>query len=113
MSRIVFTDLANDDLDDIYVTIAPDNEAAANRIIDEIHELTLKLTKFPLMGRAADELKPGARVFVLRKYLLIYRPMNYGIAVLRIAHGARDLLALEYPPAPAEEGDDPHDLALI
>jgi len=28
--------------------------------------------------------------------------MDYGIAVLRIAHGARDIAMLEFPPAPEE-----------
>ncbi len=43
MTRIVFSDLADEDLIDIWVGIAPDNEAAADRIVDEIHEVTRKL----------------------------------------------------------------------
>ena len=100
MNRIVFTELAEDDLIDIWVNIAPDNEVAADRIVEEIHDVTRKLVKFPLMGRAADELRPGARAFVHAGYLIAYRPMEYGIAVLRVAHGARDVLNLVYPDAP-------------
>jgi plasmid stabilization system protein ParE len=103
VNRVAFSDLANDDLDDIWITIALDNsEAIADRIVDELHELTRKLVMFPLMGRAADELRVGARAFVHREYLVVYRPMDYGIAVLRIAHGARDIAVLEFPPAPEE-----------
>ena len=102
MNRIAFTDLANDDLIDIWVNIAPDNEAAADRLVDEIHELTRKLVTFPLMGRNADQLRTGARVFPHGEYLVVYRPMDYGIAVLRVSHAARDLLRLEFPPAPEE-----------
>ena len=102
MNRIVFTELAEDDLIDIWVRIAPDNEAAADRLIDEIHDVTRKLVTFPLMGRTADQLRVGARAFVHRDYLIVYRPMDYGIAVLRIAHGARDIAMLEFPPAPEE-----------
>lgn len=40
MNRIAFTDLAEDDLIDIWVRIAPDNEAAADRLVDELHERT-------------------------------------------------------------------------
>ncbi|MGC2030610.1 MAG: type II toxin-antitoxin system RelE/ParE family toxin [Steroidobacteraceae bacterium] len=102
MNRIVFTQLADDDIDDIWINIAADNEAAADRIVDELHEVTSKLLRFPLMGHAADQLRPGARVFVRRAYLIVYRPMDYGIAVLRIAHGARNLELLDFPPAPEE-----------
>lgn len=102
MNRIVLTDLAEDDLIDIWVTIATDNEVAADRLVDEIHDATRKLLTFPGMGRTADELRPGARAFVHGSYLLVYRPMAYGIAVLRVAHGARELAWLEYPAAPEE-----------
>jgi toxin ParE1/3/4 len=102
VNRIAFTDLANDDLIDIWVNIAPDNEVAADRLVDEIHELTQKLVTFALMGRKADHLHTGARVFPHGDYLIVYRPMDYGIAVLRVSHAARDLLRLEFPPAPEE-----------
>lgn len=102
MNRIAFTDLANDDLIDIWVNIAPDNEGAADRLVDEIHELTRKLVTFPRMGRSADQLRAGAHVFPHGEYLIVYRPMDYGIAVLRVVHAARDLLQLEFPPAPEE-----------
>lgn len=102
MNRIVFTELAEDDLIDIWVYIAPDNEIAADRIVDEIHEVTRELLTFPLMGRSADHLRPGARAFVHGSYLIVYRPMAYGIAVLRVAHGAQALELLEYPPPPQE-----------
>lgn len=102
MNRVAFTDLATDDLIDIWVNIAPDNEAAADRLVDEIHELTRKLVTFPQMGRRADQLHAGARVFPHGEYLIVYRPMDYGIAVMRVSHAARDLLRLEFPPAPEE-----------
>ena len=54
------------------------------------------------MGRVADALRAGARAFVHRDYLVVYRPMDYGIAVLRILHGARAIDVLEFPPAPEE-----------
>jgi len=103
VNRIAFTELADADLDDIWITIALDNsEAVADRIVDGLHELTQKLAAFPLMGRVADELRVGARAFAHQDYLVVYRPMDYGIAVLRIAHGARDIFMLDYPPAPEE-----------
>lgn len=102
MNRVVLTELAEEDLIKIWVHIAPDNEAAADRIVDELHAATLKLLSFTQMGRAADELHPGARAFVHGNYLIVYRPMDYGIAVLRVAHGAQALELLDYPSPPEE-----------
>jgi len=100
--RVVFTAFAEEDLVDIWVHIAPDDEAAADRLVDELHELTHRLLRFPLMGRTADRLRPGARSFAHRDYLLIYRPMEYGLAVLRVVHGSRDLESLIYPEPPEQ-----------
>jgi toxin ParE1/3/4 len=102
VSRIVFTQLADGDIDEIWLNIALDNESAANRLVDRLHETLQKLLSFPGMGHDADHLRPGARAFVHNNYLIVYRPMDYGIAVLRIAHGARNLELLDFPPAPAE-----------
>ena len=65
MNRILFTALADDDLDDIWLGIALENESAADRVVDEINEVTLKLVTFPHMGRAADMLRIGARLALL------------------------------------------------
>ena len=83
MNRIIVTELADSDLDDIWLGIALENESAANRIVDEIKEVTRKLATFPRMGRAADMLRVGARIAIHGDYLVVYRPMDYGIAVLR------------------------------
>ena len=100
--RVVFTDLADDDLIDIWVHIAIDNEPAADRFIDDIHSLIRKLAQFPLLGRATDHLHSGARSFALRDYLVIYRPMDYGVAILRVVHGSRALDLLDYQDPPAQ-----------
>ena len=102
MNRIVFTELAEDDLIDIWVNIAVGNEAAADRLVNEIHALACKLVEFPKLGRAADHLRAGARLFVHCDYLVVYRPMESGIAVLRVTHGARDLGMMGFPNAPEE-----------
>jgi len=62
-----------------------------------------KLVRFPFMGRTADHLRPGARSFTHRSDLIVYRAMDYGIAVLRVVHGAHELELLDYPAAPEKE----------
>lgn len=97
MRRIKLSDLARDDLDEIWFEIAAENVAAADRIVDELDALLQKLLDFPEMGVARDEIREGARSFPCGNYLVFYRPMPYGIAVLRIVYGRRDLQALSYP----------------
>lgn len=43
------------------------------------------------MGRKRDELVPNLRSFPVGNYLIFYRPINQGIEVLRVLHGARDI----------------------
>jgi len=106
VNRILFTELAETDIDDIWVRIASDNEVAADRMVDELHA-TCRLARFSGMGRAADHLRSGARAFVHGNYIIVYWPMHDGIAVLRIAHGARNIELIEFPPAPRDVREPP------
>ena len=46
------------------------------------------------MGRRRDELSPGLRSVVMGSYLIFYRPLEDGIRLMRVFHGARDLPSL-------------------
>ena len=101
MKRIRFSDLARDDLDEIWLSIASDNLDAADRFVDRLDELLRKLLDFPGMGVQREDIHPGVQSFPYgRNYLVFYRSMPYGIAVLRIVHGGRDLQTLDYPSLP-------------
>lgn len=103
MKLVRFSNLARDDLDEIWLSIASDNMDAADRFVDELHELLQKLLDFPAMGAERDDILPSVRSFPYgRNYLVFYRSMPYGIAVLRIVYGGRDLQALEYPLTPGD-----------
>jgi toxin ParE1/3/4 len=43
------------------------------------------------MGKRRDELVTNVRSFPVGNYLIFYRPVNQGIEVLRVLHGARDI----------------------
>jgi len=45
----------------------------------------------PGLGRARDELRPGLRSFSAGRFLIFYRPLDNGIQVVRVVHGARDI----------------------
>jgi toxin ParE1/3/4 len=43
------------------------------------------------MGEVRDDLGPNIRIFAFRKnYIVLYRPLDDGIDVLRVFHTARD-----------------------
>lgn len=43
------------------------------------------------MGRKVEELAPNLRSFPIGSYLIFYRPIEDGIQLIRILHGARDI----------------------
>ena len=46
------------------------------------------------MGQSRDELRPGLRCFVVSPYVVFYRPEQDTIEVLRVLHGARDIVSI-------------------
>ena len=98
MKKVRLSDHAREDLDEIWLSIAVDNVTAADGLIDRLETLLQRLLQFPDMGASRDEIRPGVRSFPCGNYLVFYRPMDNGIAVVRVVWGGRDLKALEYPP---------------
>lgn len=43
------------------------------------------------MGRARPELATGVRSFPFGRYVIFYAPLDDGIDVVRVLHGARDI----------------------
>jgi toxin ParE1/3/4 len=52
------------------------------------------LAENPMAGRAREELLPGLRSFAAGRYLIFYTPMDDGITLDRVLHGARDVEAI-------------------
>jgi toxin ParE1/3/4 len=88
---------AQGDLDEIWMFIARDDIAAANRVIDNLTSRLPLLAASPRMGRDRKELGAGLRGHVVGNYLIDYRETPPGIFVLRILHGARDVNRLLQP----------------
>jgi toxin ParE1/3/4 len=91
MPRIIRSPEAQADVDDIAFYIARDNLDAALRLIDTFDEKLKLLASFPGAGAARDELAPDLRSFPVGNYLIFYKPVQGGIEVVRIMHGARNL----------------------
>lgn len=71
--------------------IAADNSTAADALLADIEALTVLLLDNPHLGRARPELADTLRNFPVGNYVLFYRLQAYGIELVRVLHGARDL----------------------
>ena len=94
MPQVLRAPLAEQDLDEIWDFVANDNAAAADRLIDTIAEKCQILAGQPEMGQARPELAPRLRSFSVGNYVIFFRPIEDGIEVARVIHGARDVDAL-------------------
>ena len=97
MPRVSKRPEAESDLDEIWWYIAQDNPDNADRFLDRLQERCWALADFPQMGTSRDDLKAGLRSHPCGRYLIFYFPLEDGIDVVRVLHGARDVEALFDP----------------
>ncbi len=90
-SHIFRTPDAIADLDGIWDYIAQDNPTAADRMLNELNERFRLLSKNPEIGELQPKLADGTyRRFTCRNYVVYYRPLEDGIVLVRVLHGARN-----------------------
>ncbi len=94
---VLFTALAEEDLDQIEDYICANDPAAAARLRATIVKQSLELAKMPAKGMAlrepANDQEIGVRIWPVsryRNYLILYRLEPELIRVLRILHAAQD-----------------------
>ena len=97
MPRVTRRPLAEADVLEIWDYIADDGIAAADHWVDRLDKQFQVLAMQPMMGRARDELEPGVRSFPFGRYVVFYLPLDGGIDVVRVLHGARDIDAAFNP----------------
>jgi toxin ParE1/3/4 len=93
MSQLKFSRRSQRDLNEIWDHIAEDDRGAAERFSAAVRQKCRILAENPRLGRARDELRKGLRSFPVGKFLIFYRPLEDGIEVVRVLHGARDIEA--------------------
>ncbi|HSI34229.1 MAG: type II toxin-antitoxin system RelE/ParE family toxin [Phycisphaerae bacterium] len=83
------------DLGDIYSYIERVNSTAvAERMIRRIAKAFLLLADYPGGGRDRPDLGPGYRSLPERPYVIVYKPVDGGVRILRVVHGSRDLIRM-------------------
>lgn len=96
-------DEAREQLEDIWLYIARDDDAAADRFLDRVEAALFDLADRPMMGRARPELGPELRSLVVGNYVLFYRPQPDGILLVAVVHGSRDIGPEDFPEPAARE----------
>lgn len=76
---------------EIWRAIAPDNERAADALLRRILDKAELAADQPHMGAARPELSPTARILIEGRYIAIYEPKDYGIFVVAVVYGSRDV----------------------
>ncbi|MGH6957416.1 MAG: type II toxin-antitoxin system RelE/ParE family toxin [Caulobacteraceae bacterium] len=89
--RLLRQPAAEDDLLDIWATVALDKPMAADRLIRRFYAAEDLLAEFPEIGEARPDLAPGLRKWTVGSYLMLYRVSDEDVVVVRVLHGARDL----------------------
>ena len=87
--RIVRSARADEDLIEIWLWIARDDPAAADRVLDAIEARWSQLAENPLSGPARDDIQPGLRPLVAGRCLILYWAAPAAVRILRVLHRRR------------------------
>ena len=91
MLPIIRSDRADEDLIGIWLFVAHENPAAADRVVDGIAQRWAQLARHPNSGVAREEIAPGIRHPVAGRYMVLYRIGEEAVEIVRVPHGRRKL----------------------
>ncbi len=95
MTQVHISAEAEADLEAIWMYIASDSPANADRFLDRlITAITTTLSTAPLAGRTRNEFGEGLRSFPYENYIAFYRITKSTVEIIRFVHGALDLTAI-------------------
>lgn len=89
-SKLKYSDGARNDLDETWAYIAERAPEYADRVINELHDVSLLIAQNPRIGTVRDYLMPGMCVFPHDRYNIYYLISDEGIEIYRVLHGSRD-----------------------
>ena len=91
MVSLHFSPLSLEDLGEIAAYIARDNPKRAKSFVDALIEVCHTLAEQPYMGAARPELGDRVRLHPHGHYHIFYRPLDTGVRIERVLHGARHI----------------------
>jgi len=66
----------------------------AEAVLEALEERFRPAASLPLIGHSREDLGQGLRCLTMRPYLVLYRRQSFGIEIVRVIDGRRDLEAL-------------------
>ncbi len=91
MTTLIRTPQAEEDLIEIWQYIARDDPGAASAHLRRLDEMCQRLAEQPGLGRSRPDIRDDLRSFPVGKYIILYRVIDDGVEIVRLAHGARRL----------------------
>jgi toxin ParE1/3/4 len=93
VAKLVISRRATDDFKRIWTYIAADSERAADRLLLAIDARIQLLSVFPEIGPRRDDLRPGLRMLVHGRYLVLYEFLRDvdAVEIVAVVEGLRDL----------------------
>jgi len=94
MATVVWTPAAEHDLESIFLYIGREQHSptAAERAVRKLVDKANTYAAQPFAAATRPVFGPSVRTFYSGRYVVFYRPASLGIEVLRVIHGARDVL---------------------
>lgn len=94
MAEVVITPDAENDIDNIWHTIAKNNVRAANYFVSKLYDAFFLLAQMPYSAVERPELGDNVRSRPYGNYVIFYEPIVTGIRVLNVLWGGRDIEAI-------------------
>ena len=95
---VTWTNSARSDLHKIYAYIADYSRYYAQKVKNDILDLSETLANFPNKGRVVPEAdRSEIREVLIYSYRVIYKVKAQNILVLMVLHSRRDLMASQIP----------------
>lgn len=89
--KLIISEEAESDLEDIWDYIADDSPQDADSFIDQLFRKCLDITVLDGIGRARDELANGLLSIPHKKYIIFFIRDDKRISVVRILRASRDI----------------------
>jgi toxin ParE1/3/4 len=91
MIQLRIADRAQEDLLDIWLYVARDSLAAADRLLKRLETSFGRLLGHPKIGRRRPEFGNEIRSLAVGSYVIFHRAMPATVEIIRVLHGRRDL----------------------
>ena len=89
--KVIYSPQAEQDIDDIWLYIAGDNQEKATDFINIIQKTCIFLSENPEVGTKRNHLIQGLRCFFVKKRAIYYLTKIDTIEIVRILHTSRDV----------------------